>query len=110
MSDDAPDFMIPARRLLVVDDLGTVRRGDHVILVGNVIVAVDTSRRETTPQQDLHHPATRRPAAQPPAQALRQPPAQAPITEDRLLELVRQHEPVDSVTLMNDHLLLSHDA
>ena len=46
MTDDGPPtIMVPAKRILVVEDLGDVRRGDHLIMVANVIVSHDTSRQ-----------------------------------------------------------------
>lgn len=46
MTDDGPQtIMVPAQRILVVENLGDVRKGDHLIMVANVIVAHDTSRQ-----------------------------------------------------------------
>lgn len=42
--DDEDHVMVRAERLLVGRDLGEVRQGDHLLVVGKLVFAVDTSR------------------------------------------------------------------
>jgi hypothetical protein len=52
--DLPPTQTFEARRCLVVTDLGHVNKGDHVLLFGDVIVGVDTSRRPSDPIDYRH--------------------------------------------------------
>jgi hypothetical protein len=92
IDDEGPQtVLIPARRILVVDDLGTVRRGDHVLMVGNVIISIDTSRDTST--------------VMPPPKALSAPKRRKrraninEITQQTVLDIIREHEPISSMEI-----------
>jgi hypothetical protein len=92
------------QRLLVVNELGPVHKGDHVLMVANVIVAVDTSRRP----DDMILPGV--PPLKPvPAHA--SPPASSAmprrvvrkkvvsITEHQIYLIVREQQPISSMQI-----------
>jgi hypothetical protein len=92
IDDEGPQtVLIPARRILVVDDLGTVRRGDHVLMVGNVIISIDTSRDTST--------------VMPTPKALSAPKRRKrraninEITQQTVLDIIREHEPISSMEI-----------
>lgn len=89
MIDDGPaTILIPARRLLVVEDLGDVRAGDHVLVVANVIIAHDTSHR--TSDNLLAQIASTK-SAKPTARV-----TVKDITHERVLMIVRERGPITS--------------
>lgn len=118
-SHDLPPLeMIPGRRILVVDDLGPVHKGDHVVIVANVVVAVDTSRRpedvRMPDQKPTVHaypePVQRRQSLPQINAAKRKKHGRHGITDDQVMTVLRQHAPLSAVKI-SDHLGLErHDA
>jgi predicted transcriptional regulator len=93
--------ILKGQRVLVGNDLGEVRQGDYLILVGNVVVSLDTSRRPTDPlirrsEPPLMHKKAPSKAGGKPRRMASMAEKQA-ITAERVLELVQQHQPVGSM-------------
>lgn len=108
MDDEGPPtVMIPARRILVADDLGQVRKGDHVLMVSNVIVSVDTSRQISDvnlttyagPKLPMPKPAT--PSAKPPTPrpSIRKMRTIHDVTSELVLQTIRQRAPITSIKI-----------
>lgn len=106
-SDDEnlpPITYIKARRFLVAVDLGPVRKGDHVLTVGEVVVALDTSRRpeDLWPDRPISlNPEThpRPPAAKKISGPHKKKTIKRKVTSDEVLNLIRAHQPINSKTI-----------
>ena len=92
------------QRLLVVNELGPVHKGDHVIMVANVIVAVDTSRRP----DDVMSPSVRPTPPEKAAPAYRRVMPKRPshhkkplaaITEKAIYTVIRDNQPITSIAI-----------
>jgi hypothetical protein len=93
-NEGPPTILVPARRILVVEDLGHVSRGDHVLMVANVIVSVDTSRNI----ESAHLPLSGRLPMQ--KQKRQRMLSVSEITQDLILKTIQDHNaPVSSMEI-----------
>lgn len=97
MVDDTE--MIPQRRILVGRNLGPVHMGDHVVVVADLVIAVDTSRRLDAP--DTQRPQQpnvqqRRTISKPKHSSLT---ASAQVNQQRVLTLIREQQPITSMAI-----------
>jgi hypothetical protein len=96
--------MVPARRILVVENLGNVQAGDHLIMVANVIVAHDTSRQNVAvpvprPPPDKSPPRLRKPRNSNRIQT---------ITRDAVYDAIKELGQTTSMRV-SDHLKLARN-
>jgi hypothetical protein len=107
---DVSKELLEGERVLVGNDLGEVRQGDHLILVGNVVVALDTSRRPTDPlilRSERSDPRTTGMPIPPRAGASKA--EKQAITAEIILKTVREHGPGVSMQI-SDWLNIPRDS
>jgi hypothetical protein len=110
------EMMVPGRRVLVVNDLGPVHKGDHLIIVAGVVVALDTSRRPEDVALPGGHPRPPWSGNRPSISAASTMPARPPrkrhtkitLNEKQVLLLIRDHQPISSMAI-SDKLNLQRD-
>jgi hypothetical protein len=87
------------RRILVVQDLGPVNEGDHIIVVANVAVAVDTSRHPDAVVVKLK-PVLSGDAAEP-KRTSKKKAVELPLSPSRanILHVIREHQPIASMQI-----------
>jgi hypothetical protein len=110
------EMMIPGRRVLVVNELGPVHKGDHLVIVAGVVVALDTSRRP----EDVMLPVARPPVwpsepsepsdrvAAMSRRHYRKRKNMVGVTSKQVWGIIRDHQPVASVVI-SDKLGLERD-
>jgi len=100
------------RRILVVQDLGPVNEGDHIIVVANVAVAVDTSRRpdpvvvklKPVPTADVPKRAYKKRTVSEPQ------PSSLEVNRASILNIIREFQPIASLQISDKLGLARNDS